>query len=90
MLVFLWLVYFAERWVFVAEQALLSLGRAGTTLVAVHWFLFAELLLLWFEGSRAQAQQLSCTDLVALQRVGSSQIRDRTRVSCIGRWILYH
>ena len=32
---------------------------------------------LWFPGSRAQ-------------HVGSSQIRERTCVSCIGRWILYH
>ena len=28
--------------------------------------------------------------LVALRHVGSSWIRDRTRVSCIGGWILYH
>ena len=28
--------------------------------------------------------------LVALQHVGSSQIRDQTQVSFIGRWILYH
>ena len=28
--------------------------------------------------------------LVALQHVGSSQIRDRTRFSCIGRQILHH
>ena len=27
--------------------------------------------------------------LVALRHVGSSQIRDQTRVSCIGRQILY-
>ena len=30
------------------------------------------------------------TGLVALWHVGSSQIRDQTHVSCIGRWILYH
>ena len=30
------------------------------------------------------------TGFVALCRVGSSQIRDWTHVSCIGRWILYH
>ena len=30
------------------------------------------------------------TGLVALQHVGSSQTRDRTHVSCIGSWILYH
>ena len=26
----------------------------------------------------------------AAWQMGSSRIRDRTRVSCIGRWILYH
>ena len=41
-------------------------------------------------GSRAQAQQLRCTGLVALQQVESSQTRDRTRVPCIGRRILNH
>ena len=39
---------------------------------------------------RGMAQQFWCTDLVALQHVGSSQIRDQTCVSCNGRWILYH
>ena len=28
--------------------------------------------------------------LVALQHVGSSRTRDQTRISCLGRWILYH
>ena len=43
----------------------------------------------WLPGCRTQAQQLWCR-LVALPRVGSSQTRDRSHVSCIGRWILYH
>ena len=41
-------------------------------------------------GSRAQAQKLWCTGLVGPWHVGSSQIRDRTCVSCIGRRILYY
>ena len=41
-------------------------------------------------GSGAQAQQLWCMDLFALQHVGSSYIRYGTRGSCIGRRILYH
>ena len=45
---------------------------------------------LWLVGSRAQAQQLWCTGLVALWHVGSSTTRDRTCVPCIGRWILNH
>ena len=38
----------------------------------------------------AQAQQLWHTGLAALQHVGSSQTRARTRVPCIGRQILNH
>ena len=41
-------------------------------------------------GSRAHAQQLWHTGLVAPWHVGSSQTRARTRVPCIGRWILNH
>ena len=41
-------------------------------------------------NSRAQAQQLRRTGLVLPWPVGSSQTRHQTRVSCIGRWILYH
>ena len=44
---------------------------------------------LLFLGSRAQAQELRCTVLVALQCVGSSRTRDWTRVSCTSRWVLY-
>ena len=42
-------------------------------------------------GSQApeQSRQLWCIDLVAPGHVGSSRIRDQTRVSCIGRQILY-
>ena len=45
---------------------------------------------LWLAGSRAQAQQLWCTGLVAPWHVGSSRTRARTRVPCIGRRILNH
>ena len=40
--------------------------------------------------SRARAQKLWHMRLIALWHVGSSWTRDRTRVSSIGRWILYH
>ena len=40
-------------------------------------------------GSRAHSAHLWCTGFVALRHVGSSQTRDWTRVSCIGRWILH-
>ena len=39
------------------------------------------------EGTGSAAAAL---DSVALRHVGSSQIRDQTRVSCIGRQIPYH
>ena len=45
---------------------------------------------LWLAGSRAQAQQLWHTGLVAPWHVGSSWTRDRTHVPCIGRRILNH
>ena len=45
---------------------------------------------LWSQGSRTQAQYLWHTDLAVPQDVGSSWIRNQTRVSCIGRQILYH
>ena len=41
-------------------------------------------------GSRAQVQQVWSTSLGAPLHVGSSQTRDQTRVSCIGKQILYH
>ena len=45
---------------------------------------------LWLVGSRARAQQLWHTGLVALWLVGSSWTRDRTCVPCIGRQIFNH
>ena len=48
------------------------------------------LLLLRSMGSRAQAQYLWHMGLVAPRHVGSSWTGDRTRVSCIGRWIHDH
>ena len=41
-------------------------------------------------GTRAQAQLWRGMGLVALRHVESSQTRDWTCVSCIGRWSLYH
>ena len=45
---------------------------------------------LWLAGSRAQAQSLWHTGLVAPRHVGSSWARARTHVPCIGRRILNH
>ena len=53
-------------------------------------FVAHRLQRLWFAGSRPQAQQLWRLGLVAPRQVGSSWIRDRSRVPCIGRWTLSH
>ena len=45
---------------------------------------------LWLASSRAQAQQLWCTGLVAPWHVGSSQARAQTHVPCTGRQIPNH
>ena len=49
------------------------------------WALGAPALVVAALVSRAQAQKLWCTGLVGPWHVGSSQIRDQTCVSCIGR-----
>ena len=61
-----------------------SLG-AWASVVVAH-----GLQQLWLVGSRAQAQQLWRTGLVAPRHVGSSRTRARTHVPCIGRQILNH
>ena len=60
----------------------------GVSLVAVRgliaWLLVAELRL-WSTDSAAVVHGLSCVTACR-----SSRSRDRTHVSCIGGWILYH
>ena len=75
----------------------------GYSLVVVYRLLIAVASLLWstgsrvlglqkleLPGSRAQAQQWWCTGLIVPRHVGSSQTRDQTHASYIGRWMLYH
>ena len=83
----IYIFYFWLCWIFSAAQGRLFLycGEQGLLFIAV-W-----LLLLWSTGFRAhRLQQLWHTGLVALWLVGSSRIKDRTRVSYMGKWILYH
>ena len=76
----------------------LQLRRAGATLRCGAWASHcggfsccgARAQQLWLMDSRAQAQQLRCTGLVAPRQVGSSPTRARTRVPCIGRRIFNH
>ena len=44
----------------------------------------------WLVACRAHAQQLWLSGLVTPRHVGYSRTRARTRVPCIGRWILNH
>ena len=82
---------FRLLWVFIAAPRDFSIvASEGYSLAAVHGLLTAVASLVAEHRSRAQAQQLWHTGLAAPWRVGSSWTRDRTCVSCIGRWILNH
>ena len=83
--------------------AVLQLRQAGATFqlrcagFSLRFFLFRSkgsrahwLQQLWLLGSRAQAQWLWHTGLVAPWHVEYSWIGDRTCISCIGRWIPHH
>ena len=69
-------------------QAFSSCGEWG--LVAVHRLLIVVASLVEHGLQAHGLQQLWCMGLVALQHVGSSRTRDRSRAPCIGRWILNH
>ena len=85
-------IFLAARWLSLvtANGGYSSLWCVGFSL---QWF-----LLLQSTGSRrkgfsscdTQDQQLWRTGLVAPRHVGSSRTRARTRVPCIGRWVLNH
>ena len=70
--------------------ALCRLLLAVASFVAEHRLQGVQTSIMWLLGSRARTEQLQCTGLVAPQHVGSSQIRDQTHVTCIGRQILNH
>ena len=59
-------------------------------LVAEHRLSAHRLQELWLPGSRAWPQSLWRMDLVVQRHVESSWTRVQTRVSCVGRQILYH
>ena len=63
---------------------------AVASLVAEQRLQACGLQQLWLVGSRAQAQQLWCTGLVAPRHVGSSRTRAQARVPCIDRRFLNH
>ena len=68
-----------------------SLLTAAASLVAERGLYDKQIFVaLQFPGSGAQAQEPWHTGLVALQPVGSFQIRNWTCVSYLGSQILYH
>ena len=84
-------------------RAFSSCGEWGLLFVVLHGLLIAVASLvaelglqacgfqqLWLAGSRAHAQSLWLTGLVAPQHVGSSWTRAQSRVPCISRRILNH
>ena len=83
--------YFWLCWVFVSVRGLsLAVARRGHSSLRCAGLPLSRPLLLRSTGSRAQAQQLWLTGLVAPRHVGSSQTRARTRVPCTGRQTLNH
>ena len=100
---FLFILFLAALGLHCCAQAFSSCGEWGllftvvrglliavASLVAEHGLQARRLQQLWLTGSRAQAQQLWRTGLVAPRHVGSSRTRARTCVPCIGRRILNH
>ena len=73
-------------------RAFSTCGKWGPLFIAVRGPLTiaASLVADGAQAPDAQAQQLWLTGLVAPWHVGSSQIRARTCVPCIGRQILNH
>ena len=91
-LIYLFIYLFWLHWVFVAARGLspVAASRGHSSLQCMGFSLQ------WSTGSRragfsscgSRAQQLWHMGLVAPWHVGSSRTRARTRVPCIGRWIL--
>ena len=86
-------------WVLVAVQASLWLWRAGATTRCGAWAshcggLPREAWALGWEGfsscSSWALENLWHTGFDVLWHVGSSQTGDQTRISCLGRRVLYH
>ena len=72
--------------VFIATWTLSGCNKRGSSLIVVHRLLIPGLLLLWSVGTRCFGSYGGHAQLL---QVGSSQTKDQTCVSCIGRQILY-
>ena len=71
-------------------RAFSSCGKRGPLFITVCGPLTIAASCCGAQAPDAQAQQLWLTGPAAPRHVGSSQTRARTRVPCIGRWILSH
>ena len=96
-------LFLAVLGLYCCSQAFLQLGWVRTTLwLRCTGFLLWRHLLLLSTGSRASSLSSCSSRVQPLQLLGfkaqarfavhglSSWARDQTRVSCIGRWILFH
>ena len=84
-------------WVFVAAcgLSLVVVSRGYSSLWSQAFSVWWLLLLQSTRSRRAgfsscDALALACTSFVSQKHVGSSWTRDRTWVTCIGRWTLHH
>ena len=67
-----------------------SLASSGSSEQGLLPSVVLGLFLLQSAGSRCRGSVVVTPGLAAARHVGSSPARDRTRVSCIGRWTLHH
>ena len=72
------------------EWGLLSSCGEGLLITVAFLVMEHGLVGAGFRTCSSSAPSLWCTGLVAPRHVGSSAIRNQTRVSSIGRRILYH
>ena len=95
---FIYFYFWAVLGLCCCAQAFSSCGERGLLFVAVRRLLTAVASLVAEHGLQAWgfsscglwAQQLWFAGLVVPWHMGSSRTRARTRVPCIGRWILNH
>ena len=77
-------------WVFMLHRLFSRCSEGAYSLIAVHSLLIAGILWLQSPGSKQPLPWLSSRGSGAplLRACGCSQVRNQTRVSCTGRWIL--
>ena len=83
-------IYFRLHWVFVAARRLsLAVVSEGFSSLRCVGFSLRWLLLLWRTGSKRMSSVVVVHGLSCSVTCGIFRTRARTRVPCIGRWILF-